>query len=191
MTTRRNTGRGVCMVSRMAARWLGYVGSRVSTPKSEDTADKDVRRMMPRVPSSGSTQCPRPWRKAQARRRSAGRRTHAEVPLAGTADDYGRARSYLDGHRSHMDYTTRRKAGDPIGSGVTEAGCEVIFNQRMKQSGMRRSRRGGQHVVDLRTACRSRLWERIWSRGLDDYTNLPETNSTESRSETPELSKSA
>ncbi len=89
-------------------------------------------------------------------------------PLAGTTDDYGRARSY-----------------------VTEAGCKVIFNQRMKQSGMRWSRRGGQHVVDLRTACRSRLWDKIWSRGLDDYMNIPETNSTESQSGTPELSKSA
>ena len=75
-----------------------------------------------------------------------------------------------------MDYATRRKAGDPIGSGVTEAGCKVIFNQRMKQSGMRRSKRGGQQIVDLRTVCRSRLWDRICSRGLDDYTNLPEIN---------------
>ena len=97
--------------------------------------------------------------------------------LAGTSDEYERARGYLDRHRAHMDYATRRKAGDPIGSGVTEAGCKVIFNQRMKQSGMRWSKRGGQQIVDLRTVCRSRLWDRIWSRGLDDYTNLPETNS--------------
>lgn len=97
--------------------------------------------------------------------------------LAGATDDYERARGYLHRHQSHMDYATRRKAGDPIGSGITEAGCKVIFNQRMKQSGMRWSKRGGQQIVDLRTACRSRLWDRIWSRGLDDYTNLPETNS--------------
>ena len=57
--------------------------------------------------------------------------------LAGTNDEYERARGYLDRHRTHMDYATRRKAGDPIGSGVTEAGCKVILNQLMKQSGMR------------------------------------------------------
>jgi hypothetical protein len=33
-------------------------------------------------------------------------------------------------------------------------------------------------IVDLRTVCRSRLWDRIWSPGLDDYTNLPEANSS-------------
>ena len=83
---------------------------------------------------------------------------------------------YLDRYRSHMDFATRRAAGDPIGSGITEAGCKVIFNQRMKQSGMRWSNRGGQSIVDLRTACRSHLWDKIWQRGLDVYTTLPDIN---------------
>lgn len=96
--------------------------------------------------------------------------------LKGSSEDYERARGYLDRYRSHMDFATRRAAGDPIGSGITEAGCKVIFNQRMKQSGMRWSKRGGQTIVDLRTACRSRLWDRIWQRGLDDYTTLPDIN---------------
>ena len=95
--------------------------------------------------------------------------------LQGTTADYERARGYLDRYRSFMDYSNRREAGDPNGSGVTEAGCKVIFNQRMKQSGMRWSKRGGQHIVDLRTACRSRLWKRISRRSLDDYVTLPET----------------
>jgi hypothetical protein len=56
----------------------------------------------------------------------------------------------------------------------------------MKQSGMRWSKRGGQQIVDLRTACRSRLWDKIWSRGLDDYTNLPKTNSPTSNTGTAE-----
>ncbi|MCA9191721.1 MAG: hypothetical protein KDB03_08165 [Planctomycetales bacterium] len=116
------------------------------------------------------------------------RRRHA---LEGTADDYDQARGYLDRFRSHMDYAARRKSGDPIGSGVTEAGCKVIFNQRMKQSGMRWSKGGGQHIVDLRTACRSHLWNRIWSLGLDDYTTLPETNSTNNQQLTQKSSKAA
>lgn len=111
--------------------------------------------------------------------------------LEGTADDYERARGYLDRHRSHMDYATRRQAGDPIGSGITEAGCKVIFNQRMKQSGMRWTKRGGQKIVDLRTACRSKLWNRIWSRGLDDYTTLPETNLRIPETATPNLTETA
>jgi len=98
--------------------------------------------------------------------------------LEGTEHDYERAKGYLNRHRSHMDYAARRDAGDPIGSGITEAGCKVIFNQRMKQSGMRWSKDGGQQIVDLRTACRSQLWDKIWSRGLDDYTTLPQIKST-------------
>ena len=94
--------------------------------------------------------------------------------LEGSVSDYRRARDYLDRYRSHMDYAARRERGDPIGSGVTEAGYRVIFNQRMKQSGMRWKRESGQWIVDLRTACRSGLWDRIWKSGLDEYRVLPE-----------------
>jgi hypothetical protein len=79
--------------------------------------------------------------------------------------------------RAYMDYAVRRSTGDPIGSGITEAGCKVIFNQRLKLSCMRWTKHDGRQIVDLRTACRSRVWNRIWSRGLDDFTTLYQTNS--------------
>jgi hypothetical protein len=47
----------------------------------------------------------------------------------------------------------------------------------MKQSGIRWTRSSGRKIVDLRTACRSKLWNRIWSRSLDGNFTLPETNS--------------
>lgn len=90
-------------------------------------------------------------------------------------------KGYLSRYRAHMDYAKRRSGGDPIGSGVTEAGCKVIFNQRMKQSGMRWSKRGGQWIVDLRTACRSKLWPRIWDRYLTSFEQLPEINQAKPR----------
>ena len=65
-------------------------------------------------------------------------------------------------------------AVDPIGSGVTESGGKVIFNQRMKQSGMRWSKLGGQRIVDLKTACRSGLWDRFWLHGIDIFHQLPD-----------------
>ena len=74
--------------------------------------------------------------------------------LKGSEADYQRGKGYLDRYRSHMDYATRSKAGDPIGSGVTEAGCKVIFNQRMKQSGMRWKRTSGQWIVSVRGTTR-------------------------------------
>lgn len=94
--------------------------------------------------------------------------------LQGSHADYDGAKGYLVRYRPYMDYARRRLEGDPIGSGVTEAGCKVIFNQRFKQSGMRWSKQGGQTIVDLRTACRSGLWQRIWTRWLASHTLLPE-----------------
>ncbi|TWT38927.1 hypothetical protein Enr8_06210 [Blastopirellula retiformator] len=84
--------------------------------------------------------------------------------LTGTKKDYDSAIGYLKNYREHMDFATCRRAGEPIGSGITEAGCKVIFNQRMKQSGMRWNRSTGQHIVDLRTALRGGLWSSIWDR---------------------------
>ena len=93
--------------------------------------------------------------------------------LKGTKKDYASAMGYLKKYLPHMDFAERRAAGEPIGSGITEAGCKVIFNQRMKQSGMRWECGSGQYIVDLRTAVRGRLWPMIWSRILDDSAPLP------------------
>jgi hypothetical protein len=93
--------------------------------------------------------------------------------LKGTKKDYNGALNYFKKYRKHMDFAERKKQGDPIGSGITEAGCKVIFNQRLKQSGMRWHRKTGQHIVDLRTANRSGIWSRIWNRLTSSKTALP------------------
>jgi hypothetical protein len=98
------------------------------------------------------------------------RRRHG---LKGTKKDYNSAMNYLKNYRSHMDFAQRIAAGEPIGSGITEAGCKVIFNQRMKQSGMRWRHETGQHIVDLRTAVRGGLWSSIWERLLPASNALP------------------
>ncbi len=93
--------------------------------------------------------------------------------LSGTKKDYNGAINYLKKYRVHMDFAERKKRGEPIGSGITEAGCKVIFNQRLKQSGMRWHRETGQFIVDLRTANRSGIWKRIWNRLISTKTYLP------------------
>ena len=93
--------------------------------------------------------------------------------LKGTKKDFAPALAYLKKYKVHMDYAERKKQGDPIGSGITEAGCKVIFNQRLKQSGMRWHRATGQFIVDLRTANRSGIWHRIWSRLMASSADLP------------------
>lgn len=93
--------------------------------------------------------------------------------LKGTKKDFAPALNYLKKYKKHMDYAERRRRGDPIGSGITEAGCKVIFNQRLKQSGMRWHRATGQFIVDLRTASRSGIWNRIWTRLVESKAPLP------------------
>lgn len=93
--------------------------------------------------------------------------------LKGAKKDYNSAINYLKTYRRYMDFAERRRAGEPIGSGITEAGCKVIFNQRLKQSGMRWHRESGQHIVDLRTAVRGNLWNSIWHRLLVPPSDLP------------------
>ncbi len=72
-----------------------------------------------------------------------------------------------------MDYALRRSKGEPIGSGITEAGCKVIFNQRLKQSGMRRNRDTMQAIINLRTAFRSGVWQAIWRAVISTDQRLP------------------
>ncbi len=98
--------------------------------------------------------------------------------LKGTKKDYQGALNYLKKYRKHMDFAERKKRGDPIGSGITEAGCKVIFNQRLKQSGMRWHRQTGQYIVDLRTANRSGIWSRIWNRLISCSKGLPPITQT-------------
>jgi hypothetical protein len=43
----------------------------------------------------------------------------------------------------------------PIGSGVTEAACKMIFGYRFKQSGMRWKGEQGQRVLELRVILKS------------------------------------
>lgn len=98
--------------------------------------------------------------------------------LKGTKKDFAPAINYLKKYKAHMDYADRKKQGDPIGSGITEAGCKVIFNQRLKQSGMRWHRDTGQFIVDLRTANRSGIWRRVWERLISSPTELPPITQT-------------
>jgi hypothetical protein len=51
-----------------------------------------------------------------------------------------------------------RRRGFPIGGTPVEAACKSIFKTRLCRSGMRWSRLGGRHVLDLRCHAKSGLW---------------------------------
>ncbi len=79
---------------------------------------------------------------------------------------YQKAYAYLEGHKAFMDYQANRRAGLPIGSGVTEAACKTVFTQRFKCSGMSWSLGGGQTILRLRLAKLSRIWDTVYQQYL-------------------------
>jgi hypothetical protein len=90
-----------------------------------------------------------------------------------------------------MDYAICRQAGAPSAAASPKPTAKAILNQRMKLSRMRWTNGGRQQIVDLRTACRSKLGNRIWSRALDGDTTLPEANLRIPEKATPNLMKNA
>jgi hypothetical protein len=74
---------------------------------------------------------------------------------------------YFRNHRHRMRYTEFIAKGLPIGSGPVEAAAKNIVQARLKRSGMRWSRDGGQHVLDLRTYLKSERWAPMWNTLLE------------------------
>jgi hypothetical protein len=83
----------------------------------------------------------------------------ARRPLSVRSEkEYGKAWRYLQRRTRRMHYADYKRRGLAVGSGVTEAACKTVFTQRVKQSGMRWSREGGQTIVDLRILVLSQTW---------------------------------
>lgn len=83
------------------------------------------------------------------------------------AEAYEAAYNYLLGHSQAMQYSQYRQLGLPIGSGVTEAGCKVVFTQRFKQSGMTWDRDGGAAILRLRLTVLSGVWDEVCREHLN------------------------
>jgi hypothetical protein len=81
--------------------------------------------------------------------------------LVGDESDYDDAYAYLRNHARFMDYSTYRRLLTPIGSGVTEAACKILFTQRFKCAGMKWNIDGGQPILALRVIALSNLWSTV------------------------------
>ena len=72
------------------------------------------------------------------------------------------AANYFLDHRDRMRYVDFISRGLPIGSGPVESAAKNIVQARLKRSGMRWSRDGCQHVLNLRAHAKSGTWEPMW-----------------------------
>lgn len=83
--------------------------------------------------------------------------------LAETAEA---AEKYLRRYRRYMNYADLKVNHFPIGSGVVESACKQIVSERMKLSGMRWKREGGQQTMTLRCLLLSGIWDVVYKTWL-------------------------
>ena len=70
---------------------------------------------------------------------------------------------YFSKNKDKMQYCDFKRRGLPIGSGPVEAACKTVVGARLKRSGMRWSRPGGQNVLNLRIHQLSGRWDAFWN----------------------------
>lgn len=93
--------------------------------------------------------------------------------LIGSEEAYWQAYHYLRERAKKMNYSTYRRLRLPIGSGVTEAACKIVFTQRFKQSGMKWTIEGGRPILALRVIALSGIWDQVRQAMLRSHT-MPE-----------------
>ena len=93
--------------------------------------------------------------------------------LIGSEETYQSAYAFLRNRAQKMDYSSYRRLRLPIGSGITEAACKVVFTQRFKQSGMKWKIEGGKPVLALRVIALSGVWDQVRQAMLTSHT-MPE-----------------
>jgi hypothetical protein len=86
--------------------------------------------------------------------------------LCGQAAAYKQAYASLKKRSQWMRYQAYRRQQLPIGSGMTEAVCKIVFTQRLKRSGMSWTIEGGQVILDVRVIRLSRVWDAVHQRYL-------------------------
>lgn len=82
------------------------------------------------------------------------------------ADAAKKAEKYLRRYRRFMDYATMKSRGYSIGSGLVESACKQVVSERMKLSGMRWHKEGGQRTMTLRCILLSGIWDTVYKNLL-------------------------
>ena len=69
--------------------------------------------------------------------------------------------TYYNNNKHRMLYKTYRDRGLLIGSGPIESAHRFVLQKRMKQSGQKWTKDGGQAVANLRVVCLNNQWDRV------------------------------
>ncbi len=77
---------------------------------------------------------------------------------------------YFGNNRDKMDYARYVASGLIISSGPVEAAAKTIVGHRLKRSGMRWTRQGGQQILNLRVQVQSKRWDAFWNWYLQQTT---------------------
>jgi hypothetical protein len=93
-------------------------------------------------------------------------------PQSRARKDFDTAYNYLRNRTHLMRYAVYKRVGIPCGSGITEAACKTVYTQRLKLSGMRWKKAGGQTIVDLRVVLLSNVWDDAYGRVLRVINNV-------------------
>jgi hypothetical protein len=86
--------------------------------------------------------------------------------LCGEVKAYTTAYSYIKKRTQWMRYHLYKRQKLPLGAGITEAACKIVFTQRLKRSGMSWTIEGGQVILDLRVIRLSGVWEKVHRKYL-------------------------
>lgn len=77
---------------------------------------------------------------------------------------------YIRNNKDRMRYVTLRRAGLPVGSGVTESTAKTVVGQRAKGAGQRWREDGLRGVVTLRALQQSERLPKFWAHLATHYT---------------------
>ena len=79
---------------------------------------------------------------------------------------------YFRNNRDKMEYARYHALGLILSSGPVEAAAKTIVGHRLKRSGMRWTREGGQQILNLRVQVQSKRWDAFWNWYLQQTTPI-------------------
>ena len=78
---------------------------------------------------------------------------------------------YFQQNADRMRYGTYRQRGYFIGSGAIESAHRTVVQKRMKLSGQPWSKKGAQHMLNLRVLYMNRQWDKVIQLAKSSFAN--------------------